>query len=463
MFTIEESQRVDASVEEVWRVLADVAGWPRWNPYVPASSGELRPGAVLDFVALPGGAPRRFTPEVLEVEAARRVRYRHRVLGGAILDADHTIELRAEGDHTIVVQREHFRGLVPALFGATIQRDAKAGFAAMNHGLASHFLARARRPIHTMRAIVLDRYGGPEVLKVAELKTPAPKADEILVRTIAVGLNQGDAKRRGGELGFLFSARAPNVLGYDVCGDVVAVGGAVSGIEIGDRVFGMQPVPRGGTYAEYTVLPASGVAKVERTVDPIAAAVTPLAGMTALQALRDHARVGPSSRVYVNGAAGGVGTFAVQIARILGAEVTAASSPDAHELLRSLGAAQVVDRHQGHGLAAHAWDAIFDPAGSLSFPDVKRFLKPNGRLVTIVPSPAVFAQSVTSRLGGPRSVTFLVKAKTGDLRWLADRLASGEIRPVVERTYRFDEAVAAHARLSSGRVRGKLAFTVSID
>lgn len=467
--TVSAAHAIDAPLDEVWRILSDVAAWPTWNPYVRESRGELRVGEQLDFTALPGGVPRRFTPEVLEVEAPRRVRYRHRALYGALLDADHVIELRADAGKTIVEQRETFGGALPPMIASSLARDAKAGFETMNHALAQCVVARRGKPdlprgrsLHAMRAIVLDGYGGPEVLHVAEVPTPAPRATEVLVRVLAAGLNQADAKRRKGELGWLVSAKRPNVLGYDVAGEVVAVGGAVSGIALGDHVFGMRPMLRGGGYAEYAVLDARSVARVPKGIDPVCAAVTPLAGMTALQALRDHGGIREGAHVYIAGAAGGVGTFAVQIARLLGAKVTAASSADAHAMLRSLGASETVDRMQGHALGTRRWDVVFDAGGALDVAEARRHLAESGVFVTIVPSPKVFAYAYASRAGlvKPAVRTFLVDARRADLEWLASHLASGALKPVVEKAYRLDEARLAHERLSSGRVRGKLAFVI---
>lgn len=313
----------------------------------------------------------------------------------------------------------------------------------------------------TMQAVVLYEYGPPDVLQIGTVEQPQPKPNEVLIKVHAAGVNRGDCKRRQGELGFLVSARYPAILGYDVAGDVIACGADVRSFKLGDAVYGMRSVPRGGTYAEYVSLAEAAVAPKPTRLSYQEAAAVPLAATTALQALRDEGKVGAGSRVMVNGASGGVGLFAVQIARALGARVTGVCSGQNVELVREMGAETVIDYRQQDPLqTGQQFDVMFDTIGTLTLDRCRAALQPKGVLIRIVPSFQTFLDSFTSSWrSGPKVKTFLVKANGQDLSVLKEMIDQGQVKPVVDRVYPFTEASLAHKQLESGSVRGKLVLT----
>src|SRR5436190_13709224 len=194
-----------------------------------------------------------------------------------------------------------------------------------------------------MRAYVLKHYGGSEGSVIMDVPAPAPRPNDILVEVRAAGLNPVDFKFRQGKLRAILRPRLPFVLGNELAGDVIAVGGDVKRFHVGDRVFARVAKDRAGAFAEQACIDKDHAAPMPQELDFTAAAAVPLAGLTALQALRDELGVGPGQKVFISGGAGGVGTFAIQIAKWLGAEIATTASPRGEALVRSLGADRVVD------------------------------------------------------------------------------------------------------------------------
>ena len=234
----------------------------------------------------------------------------------------------------------------------------------------------------TMRAVVARRYGTPEVVAVDDVPTPSPEAGELLLRVEAASLNALDWHFLTGTpyfIRFISGFRRPKRLtpGADVVGTVVAVGAGVPGVAVGDRVFGQCA---GGACAQYAAVEACDMVPVPAGVSASAAAAAPVAGLTALQGLRTHGRVQPGDKVLVNGAAGGVGTFAVQLAVALGAEVTAVCSTANVAMVRDLGAAEVVDYTTTDVVAGGTgFDVMIDNVGNRSAADCLRLLRRGGR------------------------------------------------------------------------------------
>jgi NADPH:quinone reductase-like Zn-dependent oxidoreductase len=326
------------------------------------------------------------------------------------------------------------------------------------------------RTVDTTRAIVGERYGRPSVLELRDVEPPEPADDQVLVRVHASSVNPADWYAI---TGFLF-ARIGNGLGRpklastgsDVAGRVEAVGAGVSTIRPGDEVFGTAT----GAWAELACAREARVAPKPHGLSFVDAAAAPIAGCTALQALRDHGRVEPGQSVLVNGASGGVGTYAVQLAKALGARVTAVCSTPNVELVRSLGADRVVDYTvEDFTRTGERHDLLLDVAGSRPLGALQRVLTSDATVVAIGgrmtyrglgPLPHLGATLAMSKLRR-RAVRFFVAAiGRDDLAYLGSLLEAGTIRSVIDRTYPLEQAPAALAHLGEGHARGKIVVTL---
>ena len=313
-----------------------------------------------------------------------------------------------------------------------------------------------------MRAVGIRRYGPPEVLEPLEVERPEPGPTGVLIRVVAAGVNPADCLLRSGGLGFVDRQKMPFVPGADVAGVVEAVGPDAMRFRVGDAVYAMLPNTAGGGYAEYAVSAERDVAAVPPGLTFEEAAGVPLAALTALQALRYRANLATGARVLVNGASGGVGTFAVQISRAMGARVTAAASGRNADLVRDLGADEFLDYTAEEVTGGEArYDAVLDAANVLPYRKVRRVLRPNGVFVTVNPFIGRLSPGWLSRFrGGRRIRSVLVKPDGGDLERIGAWISSGEVRPVIDRSYPLADAVGAHRRSESRRSRGKLVLAV---
>jgi NADPH:quinone reductase-like Zn-dependent oxidoreductase len=324
-----------------------------------------------------------------------------------------------------------------------------------------------------MKAAVRDRFGSPDaVVELREVDAPVPAEDEVLVRVRAASLNVGDwydVTGRPYVARPTTGLRRPksNRLGVDFAGTVEAVGQDVTQFTPGEEVFG----GRNGALAEYVCVRAERavVPKPARTSFEEAAAV-PVAALTALQGLRDKGRLQPGQEVLVNGASGGVGTFAVQIAKALGGDVTAVCSTRNVEQARSLGADRVVDYTQEDFTRSdRRYDLLLDVAGSRSWSECKRVLRPQATLVIVGgpksnrllgPLGSVIEKRVASLFGSREAVFFIAKFNKPDMEVLRELLESGKITPAVERRYELAEVADALRYLGEGHARGKVVVTV---
>ncbi|MBB5234014.1 NADP-dependent oxidoreductase [Deinococcus budaensis] len=318
-----------------------------------------------------------------------------------------------------------------------------------------------------MQAARFHSFGGPEVLRLDEVAWPWPQGDEVLIRVHASSVNGTDLGMRRGDLpGFV--VRRPFTVGLDVAGEVVGLGPGVTALELGDRVYSLLGHGGGGA-AEYVKVRQARVARAPVSVSPAEAAAVPLAGLTALQALRAgaglHLRRG--ARVLVNGAAGGIGAFGVQLARHYGASVTATARPEKHDFVRGLGAEEVLDPAEldpaelDLGRAAGRWDVIFDTPPALDFARVRGALAPGGVFVSTRPFPTSPA-SAWATLGGPgpRFSGVQTKERAQDLALLARLIDGGALRVPLDRTFALAQIAQAH-RYAEGRgVRGKVVVTL---
>jgi NADPH:quinone reductase-like Zn-dependent oxidoreductase len=318
-----------------------------------------------------------------------------------------------------------------------------------------------------MRAVVIDRYGGREVLAVRDVLRPSPAAGEILVRVRACGINPIDWKIRNGLLRPLLPRSFPHVPGSDVAGVVEEIGDQVTQFRLGDEVYAMIPATRGGGYAEYAAVSARHAARKPPSLTFEEAAAVPLAALTALQALRDQGKLTAGQSVVINGAAGGVGSFAVQIAKALDARVTAVCGPDSIPVVEQLGADEIINyRHEDFTHRAERHDIVFDAVAKRSFAECARILKPKGRFVTTLPSARLafwMAALPATRLVGyrKRARFILVRASGRDLEFLTTLAEQGKLRPVVDRVYELEQIQEAHGYSESGHAHGKIVLRVS--
>lgn len=317
-----------------------------------------------------------------------------------------------------------------------------------------------------MKAIVFTEYGPPEVLHLQDVEKPAPGDAEVLVQIHAASANPADwhtvratpflARLANG----LFKPQNPR-LGADLAGRVEAVGKNVTQFKVGDEVFGCLTLDRFGTFAEYLCAEEDTFALKPARLTFEQAAAVPLAAFTALQGLRDKGQIRPGQKVLVNGASGGVGTFAVQIAKSYGTEVTGVCSTRNLELVRSIGADEVIDyTHEDFTRNGKRYDLIFDAVGNRSVSDLQRALSPDGicSVAGFTSLPLLFQ---TMFLGG-RQVGLMETARANkkDLLILKELLETGKIVPVIDRVYPLDEVPAAIGYLEQGHARGKVVIKV---
>ncbi len=321
----------------------------------------------------------------------------------------------------------------------------------------------------TMRAVVQDAYGSADVLHLARRPRPEPGAHDVLLRVHAAGVDRGTWHLMTGlpYLGRLaFGLRRPRnpVPGMDVAGVVVAVGSAVTRHAVGDEVYGVGR----GTFAEYAVAREDKVARKPANLTFEQAAVVPVSATTALQALVDVGRLQPGQTVLVLGASGGVGSYAVQLATALGGEVTGVCSTAKVDLVRSLGAAHVLDyTRDDFADGTHRHDLVLDIGGNPTLTRLRRALTPTGTaVITGGEEGGSFSGGMNRQLRGlllspfirQRLTMFVVRQRAGDLERLTDLVEAGRVTPSLERTYPLEEAAEALRHLEAGRVRGKVAL-----
>jgi NADPH:quinone reductase-like Zn-dependent oxidoreductase len=321
----------------------------------------------------------------------------------------------------------------------------------------------------TMWAAVRECYGTPDAVRLRRVEKPAVADDAVLVRVHAASVNRYDWYALRGrpflarpEFGLL-KPKTP-LIGGDFAGVVEAVGAEVADLHVGDEVFGC----RSGAFAEY--VSARVAVRTPAHVSHEEAAAVPIAGITALQGLRDHANVQPGQRVCVNGASGGVGTLAVQIAKAMGAHVTAVCSTRNVERAELLGADRVIDyTKQDFTRTNERYDVLFDVAGSRTWRDCRRVLEPEGVLVmagvpmansVLGPIGHIVRMRLGAMLARRRAVNFMSRVTKADLATLRDLLEEGKLHPVVERRYDLGETAEALAHMGEGHAQGKLVVMV---
>lgn len=316
----------------------------------------------------------------------------------------------------------------------------------------------------TMRAALHHTFGGPEVLEVATIAAPRPKADQLLVRVQAASVNGFDVGARAGALKMYTGRRLPMLTGLDFAGEIVTAP-ALSVFKTGERVWGVTSLHQLGSVAELVCVTPAQLAHAPSDLEPVQAAALPVVGCTAITALRDLGGLKPGQRLLVRGASGGVGTVAVQLGHALGAHVTGVASAANLAFVREIGADHAFDYAKTPPGDLAAFDVILDTVGS-NLSAWRRRLKPTGRMMAIVPDLAhplaSMAYIAWSRVHGSRRVRFFSdKPDTALLTDLADYVRQGAIKPFVDRIYPLSGIADAHRAMEAGGRRGKQVVQLS--
>ena len=322
-----------------------------------------------------------------------------------------------------------------------------------------------------MKAIVSNKYGPPDVLELKEVEKPIPKDNQVLVKVHAASVNYGNLVLLKGEpflARFAFGLLKPkySIPGGDIAGRVEAVGKDVKQFQPGDEVFGDLSGCGWGGFAEYVSVPENALALKPANMSFEEAAAVPMAAVTALQGLRDKGKIQSGQKVLINGASGGVGTFAVQIAKSFGAEVTGVCSTRNVDILRSIGADHVIDyTKEDFTQKKQSYDLILAVNGYQPISVYKRALSPNGIFVHVGGSGAQLFQAMVlgpwiSMTGSKKMGSMLQRANQKDLMYIKELLEAGKVKPVIDRCYKLSEVPEAFRYFAEGHAQGKVVITV---
>jgi NADPH:quinone reductase-like Zn-dependent oxidoreductase len=309
----------------------------------------------------------------------------------------------------------------------------------------------------TMKAVRIHEYGGPEVLKYEDAPRPQPAPDEVLIRVHAAGVNPVDWKVRAGYAKDRLKYKMPFIPGWDVSGVVEETGLDTVRLKVGDEVYSRPDISRDGSYAEYMVVRESETALKPKSIDHVQAAAIPLTSLTAWQALFDAANLTAGQKVLIHGAAGGVGTFAVQFAKLKGAHVIGTASKKNHEYLRSLGAEETIDYNTTKFEdVVHDVDVVLDTITGETTERSWKVLKKGGILVSILQPPS----REKAAAHGVRCAHVFVQPKVEQLNEIAKLVDTGKLKVIVEKVFPLWEARAAQELSATGHVRGKIVIRI---
>ena len=316
-----------------------------------------------------------------------------------------------------------------------------------------------------MKAIVYTKYGKPDVLELKEVEKPAIKENEVLIKVYATTITPMDWRFRCGKniiARTMSGITKPktNILGFELAGEIESVGKEVRLFKKGDQVYG--GARSGGAHAEYTSLPEEDVVIKPANMTYDEAAAVPFSATTALQFLRDKGNIQSGQKVLINGASGGTGTFAVQLAKYFGAEVTGVCSTTNLELVQSLGADKAIDyTKEDFSKTGQTYDIIFDAVGKNSFSNCKKSLNEKGiYLSTVATLPIILQMLWTSKVGSKKAIYTMPPLRTEDLIFLRDTIEAEKVKSVIDRCYPLSQTAEAHMYAEKGHAKGKVVITV---
>lgn len=314
--------------------------------------------------------------------------------------------------------------------------------------------------VKSMKALVIREFGTPEVLKIEDVPVPAPMANEVLVKVFAAAVNPVDYKIRNGSLKFIAGKKFPRTLGGDIAG-IVENSFDGSRFKPGDKVFAMLSF-KGGGYAEYATVPESSLAIIPKGLDYEAAAAIPLAGLTAFQALVYKGQIKAGSRVLINGASGGVGHFAVQIAKAYEAFVVATTSAKNTDFVNTLGADEVIDYTCTDVRKINQkFDMVFDAVASHSISKFSQILDKKGIYVSTLPTPGLLLRQAFNFATAKKAYAIMTKTDGKDLEILSSLYLKGKLKPFIEKILALEEGAVAHRMIETHRVKGKIVLKIS--
>ncbi|MEB3343812.1 NAD(P)-dependent alcohol dehydrogenase [Okeania sp.] len=312
-----------------------------------------------------------------------------------------------------------------------------------------------------MKAVTINRYGSIDVLEYSEIEKPQIKPEQLLVKIHASSINPVDWKIRQGQLQLLSGFNFPILLGSDLSGVIIEAGEKVENFQPGNEIYTFINPLVGGAYAEYIAIPANTAALKPKNMNYCQAAAVPVAGLTAFQALLNLGQIRPGKKVLINGVSGGVGTFAVQIAKAMKAEVIGVCSSKNITLVESLGANQVIDYNQiNFTQESEQYDIVFDAVGKETFSSCENVLKSEGIYISTLPILENLPSTLfTLFMPGKKSKFVLAQPNPDDLISLGKLIEDGLVKSVIDKTYKLTEIAAAHAYSEMGRAVGKIVIT----
>ncbi len=310
-----------------------------------------------------------------------------------------------------------------------------------------------------MKALTINQFGGPEELRIQEVALPSPGPGEVLVRIHAAGINPVDYKLRNGSMKLISGRKFPRILGGDIAG-VVEQTPKQSFYRPGDKVFGMLSI-KGGGYAEFVAVKEKQLCPVPENLNMKQAAAVPLASLTALQALKKQGGIRPGDRILINGSSGGVGSFAVQIAKAEGAYVTGVCSARNMEFVKSLGADHVIDYNaEDFTKGKQLYNKVFDAVAKSSFSRCRKILKKGGVYISTIPNNGVWFYQVFNFLRSKKAGFIMVRPSGEDLLIIADYIKKELLYPHIYKVFPLHDGLQAHELIETERVRGKIVLSV---
>lgn len=316
-----------------------------------------------------------------------------------------------------------------------------------------------------MKAMLIDKYGEPDVFRFGEIEKPQIRDYEILVKVIGSSVNPVDCGIRRGLLKRFIKLKLPAVIGVDTSGEVVEAGKNVKKFKAGDKVYAYLGIQNNGGYGEFVSIPESYAALTPKNISVVKAGVIPGVGMTAYEAFYVQTKLKAGEKVLINGAAGGVGTFAIQIAKNIGADVTGVCSTSKAEFIKQLGADKIIDyKKEDLYSLKERYDVILNCVRGAEVSKLKKLLTPKGRLINITGNPLLTPFiKIANIFSSKKTFSFFVKTDGDNLKGLTELIEAKKVKPIIEKTYSWKELAEAHKHVETGRVTGKICVRVGED